>query len=95
MLKTKVASTLPSNYIPEMDSTPYLNDEDTNYYQQQMGVLRWAVELGRIDICAEVSIMAGFNAAPREGHLAAVMHIFAWLKGHKVKGCIGPRLCFA
>ena len=82
MLKSKVASTLPSGYIPEMDSTPYLNDEDANYYQQQIGVLRWAVELGRIDICAEVSIMSAFNAAPREGHLAAVMHIFAWMKCH-------------
>jgi hypothetical protein len=82
MLKTKVSSTLPSGYAPELDATPYLNDEDANYYQQQIGVLRWAVELGRIDICAEVSIMGGFNAAPREGHLAAVMHIFAWMKCH-------------
>jgi Reverse transcriptase (RNA-dependent DNA polymerase) len=82
MLKSKVASTLPTGYIPELDSTPYLNDEDASYYHQQVGVLRWAVELGRIDICAEVSIMAAYNAAPREGHLAALMHIFAWMKCH-------------
>jgi Reverse transcriptase (RNA-dependent DNA polymerase) len=82
MLKSKVSSTLPSAYVPEMDATPYLSDEDANYYQQQIGVLRWAVELGRIDICAEASIMAGFSAAPREGHLDAVMHVFAWLKCH-------------
>lgn len=82
MLKSKVSSTLPSGYIPEMDSTPYLDDEDANYYQQQIGVLRWAVELGRIDICAEASIMGGYSAAPREGHLDAVLHIFAWMKCH-------------
>jgi Reverse transcriptase (RNA-dependent DNA polymerase) len=83
MLKTKVSSTLPSNYSPELDTTPYLNDELANYYQIQIGVLRWAVELGRIDICAEVSIMGGFSAGPREGHLDAVFHIFAWMRGHK------------
>ena len=82
MLKSKVSATLPTNYVPELDSSPYLNADDANYYQQQIGVLRWAVELGRIDICTEVSIMSGFNAAPREGHLEAVMHIYAWLKCH-------------
>ena len=82
MLKSKVSATLPSSYIPELDSSPYLNADDANYYQQQIGILRWAVELGRIDICTEVSIMSGFNAAPREGHLDAVMHIYAWLKTH-------------
>jgi hypothetical protein len=46
-------------------------------------VLRWAVELGRIDICTEVSMMAAYSAAPREGHMEAVMHIFAYLQGHE------------
>jgi len=82
-LKTKASGVLPSNYKPELDSTPYLDDEDFSYYQQQIGVLRWMVELGRIDICAEVSIMAGFLAAPRVGHLEAVMHMFAYLNLHE------------
>jgi hypothetical protein len=48
------------------------------------GVLCWAVELGRcIDICTEVSMMAAYSAAPREGHMEAVMHIFAYLQGHE------------
>ena len=45
-------------------------------------MLRWAVELGRVDICTEVSIMAAYAANPRVGHLDAVYHIFAWLKRH-------------
>jgi len=48
----------------------------------RIGVLHWAVELGRIDICTEVSIMAAFAASPRKGHLEAVYHIFAYLKRH-------------
>ena len=81
-LKTRVASILPSNYAPELDATPLCDADDANYYQQQIGVLRWAVELGRIDICTEVSIMSSYNAAPREGHLGALMHMFAYLDKH-------------
>jgi hypothetical protein len=43
------------------------------------GILRWACELGRIDITCEVSMLASFLAMPREGYLA-VMHMFAYLK---------------
>jgi hypothetical protein len=82
-LKSKAPSVLPSNYAPELDASPYCSEDDSSYYQQYIGVLRWAVELGRIDICAEVSIMASYCAAPRVGHLDAVMHIFAYLSTHK------------
>jgi Reverse transcriptase (RNA-dependent DNA polymerase) len=57
-LKTRASSVLPSGYRPELDTSPYCNDDDANYYQQQIGVLRWAVELGRIDILTEVSMLA-------------------------------------
>ena len=40
------------------------------------------MELGRIDIITEVSMLASQLALPREGHLEAVFHIFGYLKGH-------------
>ena len=40
------------------------------------------VELGRIDICTEVSVMSSYAAAPRVGHLEAMFHMFAYLKSH-------------
>ena len=40
------------------------------------------VELGRIDIITEVSMLASQISLPREGHLEAVFHIFGYLKGH-------------
>ena len=82
-LKTKAPGVLPSGYKPELDVTPYCDDDDMNYYQQQIGVLRWSVELGRIDICTEVSMMASYCAAPRRGHLGALMHVFAYLNTHQ------------
>ena len=50
-LPTRVACVFPSKWKPELNVTPGLNEEDTSYYQHQVGVLRWIVELGRIDIC--------------------------------------------
>jgi hypothetical protein len=42
--------------------------------------LRWAVELGRLDILLEVSLMSTYLAELREGHLEQkVFHIFGYL----------------
>ena len=79
---SRAKTVLPVTYRPELDTTELCNEEDHNYFQQQIGVLRWAVELGRIDICAEVSMLSSFCAAPRMGHLDAVTHLFAYLKHH-------------
>ena len=81
-LKTRASSVLPSGYRPELDTSAYCNDEDASYYQQQIGVLRWAVELGRIDICAEVSMLASYTAAPRQGHLDSLLHMYSYLDKH-------------
>ena len=81
-LKSKAPSVLPTKYLPELEGTEELNDEEATYYQSLIGILRWAVELGRIDIACEVSIMSSYTAMPRKGHLEAVFHIFAYLKHH-------------
>ena len=39
-------------------------------------------ELGRVDINTEISMLTSFSVAPRQGHLAAVLHSFAYLKQH-------------
>ncbi len=81
-LPTKTACVFPSKWKPELDVTPELRDVDANYYQQQIGVLRWLVELGRVDICTEVSMLAAYSACPRQGHMGAVVHLYAYLKGN-------------
>jgi len=70
----------PSGYVTETDESPELDAEDAAYYQSQIGVLHWMVELGRMDIITEVSLLASQMAMPREGHLEAVFHIFGYLK---------------
>jgi hypothetical protein len=68
------------DYISELDETPELDPERAAYYQSQIGVLHWIVELGRVDINTEFSILASHMALPREGHLEAMFHVFAYLK---------------
>ena len=57
------------DYSPELDDSPELDPSLLSYYQSQMGILRWMVELGRIDMMTEVSMLASLLAMPREGHL--------------------------
>ena len=49
-LPSKCYSPLSNNYRPELDTSPELKADGLLEYQELIGVLRWAVELGRIDI---------------------------------------------
>jgi hypothetical protein len=81
-LRTKVPTPLSNKYRPELDSSPELDPKRANYFQGLIGVLRWTVELGRIDIMVAVSLLSRYLANPREGHLEEAIHIFAYLKSH-------------
>jgi hypothetical protein len=79
-LKKRVSAPFPSDYYAELDSTPELEPELATHYQNGIGILRWCVELGRVDIITEVSVLSSYLAMPRQGHLDAMYHIFAYLK---------------
>ena len=61
-LCVKVSTPLTVGYRPELDMTQLLPDEQANYFQNLIGVLRWAVELGRIDIHVQVAILQCYPA---------------------------------
>ena len=79
-IPSKAETPLTTSYRPELDVSPELMLRDSAYYQSLIGILRWIVELGRIDICLEVSMMSLHLAMPRKGHLDQVLHIFAYLR---------------
>lgn len=70
----------PANYRPELDVSPLLGEELHSRYLQLIGILRWAIELGRVDIITEVSVLSQHQCQPREGHLTALYRIFWYLK---------------
>ena len=87
-LPTRVSTPCTSGYRPELDISRELTDSRAVYFMSLIGILRWAVELGRIDIETEVSKLSSFLAAPREGHLSQALHIFAYLKKHHNSGIV-------
>jgi hypothetical protein len=78
----KANAPLKTDYRPEIDLSSELEPIDAAYYQSLIGILRWIVELGRVDICCEVSMMSSCLALPRIGHLQQLYYIFAYLKKH-------------
>jgi hypothetical protein len=88
-LTKKVTSPFPAGYQPELDVTDALVDEEeAAYYQSQIGILRRIVEIGRVDIVTEVSLLASQLALPRKGHLFQVFRIFCYLLKSRHSGCL-------
>ena len=59
---------LPHGYKPELDVTKELDADKVQRFQELIGILRWAIELGRVDILTEVALLSQYQANPQEGH---------------------------
>ena len=44
--------------------------------------MRWAIEIVRVDISHEVSVLSDFQSAPCKGHLQKVFHMFPFIKNN-------------
>ena len=73
-------SPITTDYQAEIDISPYLNAVDDVYYQSLIGVVRWMVELGQVDICTEVPMLSSCLALPREGHMLQLFRMFSYLE---------------
>ena len=75
-LPAKCGTPLKSGYRPELDTSRELKQDGLQRYQELIGMLHWAVELGRVDILLETALMSTHLALPRRGHLEQLYHIF-------------------
>eukprot|EP00957_Ditylum_brightwellii_P095705 7292199-Ditylum_brightwellii.AAC.1 len=79
-------------YRSELDITPVLLPFCSTYYQLMIEMLMWMIELGRIDIRLEVSLMSSHLAMPRTDHMSEVVRIFMHLrKHHNIELMFDPR----
>ena len=78
-LPKKAVTPMSDSFSPEMDGSAELGQSDHTFYQELIGVLRWATEIGRVDILLEVSLLSQYQAGPREGHMEQLLRIFAYL----------------
>ncbi len=78
-LPRRADNPFPYDYRPELDQSEPLNPEFSSFYQHLIGMMRWMVELGRIDIATEVSLLSSHLAYPCKGHLKTALHIMSYL----------------
>ena len=79
-LPARVPTPTSQAYRPETDESPELGYDGITTSQELIEILRWAIEIGRVDIHTEVSMLSSYQASPREGHLNQLYHIFSFLK---------------
>jgi hypothetical protein len=64
-LQGRFSTPMSPGYRPELDYTPFLNDAAATYYMELIGILRWAVDFGCIDIMVNVSMLSSYTMQPR------------------------------
>ena len=66
---------------PELDTILEL-DPDADYYLTVICILRWIIELGRINIIIELLLLSSHLALPKEGHFtcSSTCHVPYWLE---------------
>ena len=68
---------MTQDYYPALDISDELDSGGITMYQELIGELRWAMEIGRVDILHGVSLLSSYQASPRIRHLEQLLHIFA------------------
>ena len=81
-LPSKSRTPMTAGCRPERDMSAELTPEGIQRYQELIGVLRWAGELGRVDILLETAMLSTYMAHQRKGHMEQVYHVFGYLKTH-------------
>ena len=68
-----------ATFRPELDDSPELESHDVTLYLELIGIIRWATEIGRVDVLHEISILSQYQAIPREGHMKQLLRIFSYM----------------
>jgi hypothetical protein len=79
LIPARADDPFPVDYDPSTDLSDILHPECSSFYQHLIGVMRWMVELGQIDIVTKVSMLS-YLACPRKGHLEIALHVMGYLR---------------
>ena len=75
----KHRSPLQKGDHPELDTTPFLDEDGIEIYQSLIGCGQWNISIGRFDTQSALMSMSRYRHAPRQGHLERVQRIFGYL----------------
>ena len=80
VLASRCDTPMATTYHPSEDVTKEMNAEGLQLYQELIGIISWAVQIGRVDILLEVSLISSQLTLTRVGHIQAVYRVFGYLK---------------
>ena len=78
-LQKRVKLPLKPGDHPKLDDSELLHADGIQKYQSIIGLLQWAISLGRFDIATAVMTLSGFRACPRVGHLDRTKRVVSYL----------------
>ena len=81
-LPSRCKTPMTVGYRPKHDVLAELTPDGVQRYQELIGMLRWAAELGRVDILLETAMLSTYMALPQKRHMEQVYHVFGYLKTH-------------
>ena len=67
-------------YESVMDTSKALDTSEASYFQSIIGVMCWMVEIGRIYIATEVSLLSSHLSYPQQGYIESALHAMDYLK---------------
>ena len=79
-LPNEAVTRMTKNYAYKLHEPQELDSDGVMEFQELIIILHQAIEIGRVDILSEVSILYTYNALPRQGHFEQLYHIFESLK---------------
>ena len=65
----KAENTFKIGHDPELDTSAELDTDAASFYLTPIGILRWMIKLGRINIITMVSLLLSHVMLPRDGQL--------------------------
>jgi hypothetical protein len=82
-LPSKCVTPFSCNYASWLEETPELKADGVQRFQELIGQLWWAVEIGCVDIFLETFLLSSYLEMPQVEHLEQAFHIFEYLKTHQ------------
>ena len=82
-LGTKPKSPLEEGDHPELDTSEFLDNDDTQKYQSLIGSMQWVITLGRWDVQTAVMSLSSFRSKPRKGHMLRARRVCAYINRFK------------
>ena len=81
-LPSKCVMPLSSNYSPWLEDYLELMVDSIQQYQEIIGQIRWAIDIGRLDILLGKLLLLRYLAMTQVRHLKQAFHIFGYLNAH-------------